>query len=115
MSDAYANTVWTIKGSGWVYSLKAPSSSDPVEIATRVIELLFSEEIEGEDVWLGMLVGVSKSEGSDAAEDLMIPTPLLLANAGRHSQAIAIGEAWEGMSEEERLSHLAIVLSGEAD
>jgi hypothetical protein len=80
---------WTLVGAGWSQSISLDRDTDPVEVATRCIELKLLEEV---DTNLGIILELFNSEMASESEHLILLTATVLANAGLYSLASEIEE-----------------------
>jgi hypothetical protein len=109
--NADENITWTVWGAGWHYSLLSSRDEDPVEIATTVLESVCKRSRS--EVGLGVLLKVTNSQQWGDGDEMMIPTSLVLANAGLYRESGEIDMIWAKMSEVEQLGHLVRVLGEE--
>jgi hypothetical protein len=95
------NALWTIEGCDWQEQLTAPKDSNPMELATLVIETLIKKSNSALDIPsppnLGMVIMVSNDKMSSVDETYVCYTPSVLANAGYYTEADNLQKKIDGM------------------
>ena len=117
---------WTVHGINWTYRVLGDQNTCPLEITTRAIELIWANDTaDATELWkkldsetesltikdefepgLGIIVIVKNSEMKSQEEHLVVSSPVVLANAGLHSEASRIQQEWDKVAEEEKLASL---------
>jgi hypothetical protein len=123
---------WKVRGPNWTYELCAPEDSDPMEIFTHCLEQVWGDKegwklstnadfddgslhLEGEgnnEPSLSILLVLENSKMSSKDENLVVSTPLVLANAGLHNEASRLEKKWDLTSEGVRLKTIINILEG---
>lgn len=120
---------WIVRGPAWVFLARRRADFCPVELATTAIESLWSDD-DGE-AWksgreedgqliidddakrsVSIALIVENSAMASRDEHIIIPSCLVLANAGFHAEADRLASEWEKAGEEARLASLLFLLRG---
>lgn len=86
---------WQVKGANWQEPIQSPTSSCPLEVATRAIEKVWSQESStGESPAVGFIMEISHEKMKSAGEHIMVLSALVLANAGFHEESADLNRSW---------------------
>lgn len=123
MSTMNKEITWTVHGINWDYQVLGNQDTCPLEISTRAVELIWNSD--DSELWkgldserehlnvkeevepgLGIVVIVKNSEMQSQEDHLVVSSPIVLANAGLHSEAARIQKEWDKVTEEDKLASL---------
>jgi hypothetical protein len=120
-----ATLLWQVSGGNWTFQRRAGANICPIELATLGVESVARSVAEGENwkndlgstgcsletdddeyPWVGFVLLVENNAMQNSDEHIVVRSSVVLANAGHHSEARRLEEAWAMLSEPEQLNLL---------
>lgn len=112
---------WEIRGPSWTYPIQAEQEADPVELVTTALEAIVgNEQFSDNDMFpqtggeldLGLFLVAVHENMSSPDEHILVPVPMILANAGFYSEGARLEKTAAGMDTADLLRHLLEEVEG---
>jgi hypothetical protein len=115
--------LWTVHGINWNYKTVGTVETCPIELATRAVELIWKRDES--ELWkdvdssteslnikedcepgLGIIIVIDHSDMTCTEDNLVVSSPVVLANAGLYSESARIQKEWDKVAEEDKVASL---------